>query len=156
MHPLRAAPTTLRAAGVAAAMGLCAVALAPAVTAAPMAAGTVHAVSVPAAQQYFWKWSDGSQKTSRTFKQSQYQSAAKLPKLLVTAQPAKPTRTVYLEFSQKGKWVLESKTKTNSKGVATLSLIPYCDNQKWCSGTWNYRLKVGRSYQNLKLTYSRK
>ena len=129
---------------------------AAAASAAPLSAPAHAVTALPAAQQYFWKWSDGSHKTSRTFKKSTYHAQAGLPHLVVTAQPAKPSRVVYLQFKQKGKWIVENKVTTNSKGVATIDLNPYCSNDTWCDGTWSYRLKIGSLYQNLKLTYSEK
>ena len=140
------------------AAALAAVLLVPAAAASaePSSASSRIVTALPSAQQYFWKWSDGSQKTSRTFKKSTYHDQAGLPHLVVTAQPAKPSHVVYLQFKQKGKWIVENKVTTNSKGVATIDLNPYCSNDTWCDGTWSYRLKIGSLYQNLKLTYSEK
>jgi hypothetical protein len=109
-----------------------------------------------AAQQVFWKWSDGSAKISRTFTLSKYKDEAGLPTLVVTAIPAAPSRTVYLQFKQKGKWVVETKGTTGRKGVVRLRLNPYCSNDTWCDGVYDYRLKAGSLYQNLRITYSEK
>ncbi|MEI6361439.1 MAG: hypothetical protein WCP95_04840 [Actinomycetes bacterium] len=109
-----------------------------------------------AAQKYFWKWSDGSQKTSRLFRQKTWKTQEKMPHLVVTAVPATPAKVVYLQFKQKGKWVVENKVTTDAKGVATISLNPFCSNDTWCDGTWSYRLKIGSLYQNLKIAYSEK
>ena len=61
---------------------------------------------------------------------------------------------INLEFKQNGKWVVENKVATNSKGVANIDINPYCANDTWCDGTYTYRLKVGTQYAILKLTYS--
>jgi hypothetical protein len=106
-----------------------------------------------AAQKVYWKWSDESQKTLRLFREARYHRAAKLPRIVVTAVPAKPRRAVILQFQQKGKWLVETRTTTNAKGVATLKLDPYCTNRTWCDGTWTYRIKVGTLFQTLKVTY---
>ena len=112
-------------------------------SAAPVPATSAHATRPAASQKFFWKWSDGSQKTSRLFREKTYKTQAKLPHLVVTAVPATPVRTVYLQFKQKGKWIVENKVKTDDKGVATIELNPFCSNETWCDGTWTYRLKIG-------------
>jgi hypothetical protein len=129
------------------------------VSLALLVGGAASATAAPelaaptAKQQVFWKWSDGSQKTSRVFREARYNRAGRLPKIIVTAVPAKPRRVVILQFKQKGKWLVERRTSTSTKGVATLTLDPYCTNKTWCDGTWNYRIKVGTLYQVLKVTY---
>ena len=123
-------------------------------TAAPAAEPGSRATSVQAAQEYYWKWSDGSQKAKRTFIETDYGTQAALPHLLVTAVPARPSHRISLQFYQDGEWILEDRAPLNSKGVATLDLDPYCDNDTWCDGTYKYRLKVGTNYQILKITYS--
>lgn len=110
--------------------------------------------SVAAEQEYFWKWSDGSQATHRTFSQKKYGIQNNLPELVVTAVPARPRHYVYLQFRQGGKWVLENKVALNSKGVAHVDINPYCENDTWCDGTYKYRLKVVDSYANLTITYT--
>jgi len=133
---------------------------APIAGAAPAAAAPVRELggaSAPVAkQQVFWRWSDGSQKTTRLFREARYQRAGRLPKLIVTAVPAKPSRAVVLQFQQKGKWLIETTTSTNAKGIATMKLNPYCTNNTWCDGTWTYRIKVGTLYQVVKVTYAGK
>jgi hypothetical protein len=113
-------------------------------------------IAVPMAQKYYWDWSDSSDATSRTFKKSKYHTQAKLPHLVAWAEPAKPSHTVYLKFKQNGKWVLETKKQTNSKGEVVLELNPYCNNNTWCDGTWTYRLSIGDVYQTFKITYAEK
>lgn len=126
-----------------------------AASAAPVPELTGHAgIARPAAaQKVYWKWSDESQTTVRVFREARYHRAANLPRIVVTAVPAKPRRDVILQFQQKGKWLVEAKASTNAKGIATLKLDPYCPSGKWCTGTWNYRIKVGNLIQTLKVTY---
>ena len=129
---------------------------APAALAAPTFPGSVSASRPAAGQKYFWKWSDGSQKTARLFREKTYKTQAKLPHLVVTVVPASPKHNVYLQFKQKGKWIVENKVTTDDKGVANIELNPFCSNDTWCDGTWSYRLKIGSLYQNLKIAYSEK
>lgn len=110
--------------------------------------------SVSAEQEYFWKWSDGSQASRRTFSEKKYHNQRSLPELVVTAVPAKPRHYVYLQFRQGGKWVLENKVALNSRGVARVDINPYCENDTWCDGTYRYRLKVVDSYATLAITYT--
>jgi hypothetical protein len=123
-------------------------------SAAPAQEPGAHSAMVPAAQRYYWEWSDGSQKAKRTFVETDYGSQAALPHVLVTAVPARPNHYIYLQYYQDGKWVLEDKAGLSSKGVATLDIDPYCDNGTWCDGTYKYRVKVGANYQILKITFS--
>ncbi len=125
-----------------------------AASAAPADEPGSRSAIVPMAQKYYWIWSDDSEATSRTFKKSKYHNQAGLPHLVITVEPATPARTIYLQFKQKGKWILENKVKTNDAGKATIELNPYCTNDTWCDGSWTYRLKAGDRYQNLKITYS--
>jgi 5-hydroxyisourate hydrolase-like protein (transthyretin family) len=141
------------------ALGACAaLLLGPATlgSAAPLRPGHPPTSVEAASQKYYWKWSDGSQKTSRLFREKTYKTQAKLPHLVVTVQPASPAHFVYLQFKQKGKWVVENKGTTNKKGVLRLGLNPYCSNDTWCDGTYEYRLKVGSLYQTFRINYSEK
>lgn len=111
------------------------------------------------AQKYYWKWSDRSNKTTRTFRESTYDGEASLlPHLVVTVAPAYPKHTIYLRFYEDGKWKLETKKKSNSNGIAVLSFNPWCNTAKtnWCDGTWKYKLSVGSKWQNFKITFSSK
>jgi hypothetical protein len=109
-----------------------------------------------AAQDYYWKWSDGSQKAVRTFDQSTYHSQKSLPHLVITAVPATPAQNVLLQFKENGKWSLENRVRTGADGVATVDINPYCSNDTWCDGTWKYRLKIGTQYQLLTLSFHQK
>jgi len=124
--------------------------------AVPLDASRAPSSAPSASQKFFWKWSDGSQKTSRLFREKTYKTQAKLPHLVITAVPATPKHDVLLQFKQKGKWVLENKVTTDSKGVANIDLNPFCSNDTWCDGTLSYRLKIGSVYQNLKIGFSEK
>jgi hypothetical protein len=124
--------------------------------AAPAASNRAPSAAPTAPQKYFWKWSDGSQKTSRLFREKTYKTQKKLPHLVVTVIPATPAHVVYLQFKQKGKWIVENKVTTDGKGVANIELNPYCSNDTWCDGTWQYRLHLTGQNQNLKIAYSEK
>ncbi len=112
-------------------------------------------LTASAAQKYYWKWSDGYKKTSRTFRESTFGSQEALPHLIATVVPAYPRRTAYLRFYDDGKWKIEAKKKTNSRGIAVLDLDPWCNatETNWCDGTWKYRLSVGDSWQNFKIKF---
>jgi hypothetical protein len=128
--------------------------------AAPATATTRPHTSAPstvtAEQKYYWIWSDGSQKSVRTFKQSKYHDQAGLPHLVVTVDPAKPAHTVLLEFKQDGKWILENKVKSDAAGKAVVDINPFCSKNNWCDGTYSYRLKIGSRYATLKIIYAEK
>lgn len=144
----------MTSAAAALALVLAGVAGAPA-TAAPSAPAPVPQ-TVQAAQKYFWIWSDGSEKSKRTFKESKYGDQASLPHLVVTVEPAKPARTVYLQFKQDGKWIVENKVTSDGQGKAIIDINPYCSKNNWCDGTYAYRLKIGDRFANLKITYAEK
>jgi hypothetical protein len=128
----------------------------PAASAAPAAEPGGQAVAAPMAQSYYWDWSDGQGTLSRTFNKSEFGDQASLPHLIVTVKPASPKRVVYLKFKQDGKWLLEGKRTTSSKGVATLDFDPWCDADEtnWCDGTWTYRVSIGSAYKTFKVTFS--
>jgi hypothetical protein len=112
-------------------------------------------VSQPAAQRFFWEWSDGVDAKVRTFRQNEYQIAENLPQLVVLAEPAKPQQFVKLQYKQDGTWRREDARLTNSKGIARLSLNPICRSGNWCDGTFKYRLLVNGRYTNFTITYAR-
>lgn len=124
--------------------------VAPAASAAPVVPD-----ARPMATDYYWEWSDGSEKTRRTFAQSEYGTRGALPQLIVTAVPALPPHKVSLQFYQDGRWQTEQSRRTNADGIATLSLNPFCSSGQWCRGTYKYRLIVARKVQRLVITYVR-
>lgn len=112
-------------------------------------------VEASAEQKYYWEWSDGHEKISRTFRQTVFGSQSRLPYIVATVEPTSPKRTVYLKFYQRGKWVLETKKKTNSRGEAALHFDPWCNtaNTNWCDGTWKYKLSIGDVSKTFKITF---
>ncbi len=110
-----------------------------------------------ATQDCRWRWTDGSVNTSRTFRESRYAIAKRLPKLRVTVSPVYPKQKVRLFFYQEGRWVREDVTSTNARGVATVKLNPYTTEGTWANGTWKYRLTVvgAKRYQDFRITYRR-
>jgi hypothetical protein len=148
---------TIAAAGLGTALALGSTTVATAMPARDIVVGMPSApTAAPMAQDYYWDWSDGSDATTRTFKKSKYHTQARLPHLMARADPATPSHMVYLKFKENGKWVLETKKRTNGKGEASMDLNPYCKNNSWCDGTWTYRLSIGSSIQTFRITYSRK
>ena len=54
------------------------------------------------------------------------------------------------------KWMkvqTEDGSTTNSKGVAPLTFNPYCEDGKWCEGTYKYRLLVNGNYTVFTIRY---
>lgn len=119
----------------------------------PAQAAAQPAISPAVAQGYYWRWSDGSESASRTFAEGDYGAARRLPRLVVTAVPAAPSRTVVLQFRQGSQWITEATGRTNSAGVATLALYPYCEADRWCQDTISYRLVVAGQTAELTVRY---
>lgn len=61
--------------------------------------------------------------------------------IVVKVSPAKPVRTVRLQWWSGRKWQQESYDKTDTKGVAYLDFDPYCEGN-YCDGEWKYRVYV--------------
>ncbi len=121
---------------------------APAPTAEPGAAVSL----IPAAQQFYWEWSDGVDAKKRTFRESTYGTQANLPHLLVFAEPARPQQFVKLQYKKDGVWKREDSALTKS-GKATLDLNPYCQSGGWCNGVYRYRLIVNGKYTLFTITF---
>lgn len=109
---------------------------------------------LPMAQEYYWEWSDGSRKATRTFSQAEYGMQSNLPHLVVTAVPARPSHEVLLQYYQDGEWFTENEVPTNSRGIASIDIDPYCRDDDWCDSTFKYRLKVDGQTARLRITYS--
>lgn len=58
--------------------------------------------------------------------------------LQVKVSTPKPIRTISLQYWTGRKWVQESISKTNSKGIAFLDFDPYCADG-YCDGEYKYR-----------------
>lgn len=110
---------------------------------------------MPTAQDFFWEWSDGVDSKVRTFRKSEYKIGENLPQLVVTAEPATPQQFVKLQYKQDGKWRREDGAATNSKGIAPLTLNPYCEDGAWCEGTYKYRLIVNGNYTIFTINYEK-
>lgn len=109
---------------------------------------------VAAEQSYWWEWSDGSTARRRTFTQARYGVQTNLPHLVTHAEPAYPRRYVVLQYWQDGRWHFENSVKTNSRGIATIDINPYCSNDTWCDGTWKYRMKIGGQTARVTITFA--
>lgn len=131
----------------------CAAVLGAVTSAAALIASS--ATPVQADQGYYWRWSDGSEQGARTFDQDIYGSPSSLPRLLVTAAPASPRRTVTVQFRYSGGWVTESSARTGADGVARIALNPLCEADRWCDETLQYRLVVAGQTASLTITYRR-
>lgn len=128
-------------------------AAAAAIVAAVLTA-TVLGPAQAAGDSYYWKWSDGSRQTSRTFTQSRWGIQERLPRIVVTAQPAAPSRTVLLQSNRGGGWTTEASARTDRGGVATIEIDPYCAGGNWCRDTFRYRLSVDGQSAPLTLTFA--
>lgn len=102
---------------------------------------------------YYWKWSDGSKATSRSFSETTFDSPRALPRLVVTSTPPAPGRLVRLEFQHAGAWRIESTAQTNASGIATLAVNPLCESRRWCDETIRYRLRIDGQTAPLTVAY---
>lgn len=122
--------------------------------AAPEVVPGSHQTARPAVQQFFWEWSDGVDAKRRTFREPEYQTQENLPRLVVSAEPAKPQQFIKLQYKDGSTWRREDAGLTNGRGVVSLELNPYCENGSWCDGTYKYRLLVNGKYTVFTITYS--
>lgn len=102
---------------------------------------------------YYWKWSDGSKATSRSFSETTFDSPKALPRLVVTSTPPAAGMLVRLEFQQAGAWRVESTAQTNANGIAALIVNPLCESRRWCDETIRYRLRIDGQTAPLTVTY---
>lgn len=149
--------------------------VAPAVCAAP-ATATPHASAAPATatprtagdriaairtdrgtqtQLYYWRWSDGSEHKQRTFRRATYRVPERLPRLIVSAYPATPARSVTLQYRDGPSWRLEDSGRLNAAGSVALTLNPYCPDGTWCEGTFDYRAVVDGRTTSFRITFVR-
>lgn len=122
---------------------------------ADAAAPAAPAGAAAATQSYYWRWSDGSEERHRTFRRSEYRVPERLPRLIVSAYPSRPSRPVRLEFRRGGRWQLEDAGSLSATGSVALSLTPYCDDGRWCDATLDYRAVVAGQTASLRVTYVR-
>jgi hypothetical protein len=60
----------------------------------------------------------------------------------VTIKPAKPVRTIRLQYWTGKKWAQENSAKTGSSGKGFLYFDPYCSDGSYCDGEYKYRVVV--------------
>ena len=60
----------------------------------------------------------------------------------VTIKPAKPVRTIRLQYWTGKKWAQENSAKTGSSGKGYLYFDPYCSDGSYCDGEYKYRVVV--------------
>jgi hypothetical protein len=117
----------------------------------------------PRASSYSWSWSDGAGGTRRTFSQSQYGTASRLPKLVVEADCAAGARVgdrVKLQWRDPtGRYRTEDTAYvSNCYGRYKLAFYPYTSSGAWARGTYKYRLIVpgGGGYKYFEITYTKR
>lgn len=147
-------------------------AIAPAVLAAAAALLTAPQAAVaassepttqPRASGYSWYWSDGAGGTRRTFSQSQYGTASRLPKLVVEGDCAAGARVgdrIKLQWRDSmGRYRTEDTAYvSNCYGRYKLAFYPYAASGAWARGTYKYRLIIpgGGGYKYFEITYSKR
>ena len=62
--------------------------------------------------------------------------------ITVAVKPTKPARTVRLQYWSGTRWKVETTSKTNTSGRATLEFDPYCSDGAYCDGEYKYRVFV--------------
>jgi hypothetical protein len=101
---------------------------------------------------YFWRWSDGSERPTRTLDTA---SGGGLPALVVATLPASPGQRVRLQFRDALGWHTEDAATTGADGTARLHLNPFCEDGDWCRRTFTYRLVAGGRTAALRVTFGR-
>jgi len=116
----------------------------------------------PRVSGYSWYWSDGAGGTRRTFTQSQYGTAARLPKLVVEGNCAAGARVgdrIKLQWRDStGRYRTEDTAYvSNCYGRYKFGFYPYTPTGEWAIGTYKYRLIIpgGGGYKYFEITYSR-
>lgn len=142
-----------------------ALAAAAALLTAPQAAvaASSEPTTQPRASGYSWYWSDGAGGTRRTFSQSQYGTASRLPKLVVEADCAAGARVgdrIKLQWRDSmGRYRTEDTAYVgNCYGRYKLAFYPYASSGAWARGTYKYRLIIpgGGGYKYFEITYSKR
>jgi len=142
-----------------------ALAAAAALLTAPQAAvaASSEPTTQPRASGYSWYWSDGAGGTRRTFSQSQYGTASRLPKLVVEADCAAGARVgdrIKLQWRDSmGRYRTEDTAYvSNCYGRYKLAFYPYASSGAWARGTYKYRLIIpgGGGYKYFEITYSKR
>lgn len=142
-----------------------ALAAAAALLTAPQAAmaASSEPTTQPRASGYSWYWSDGAGGTRRTFSQSQYGTASRLPKLVVEGDCAAGARVgdrMKLQWRDSmGRYRTEDTAYvSNCSGRYKLAFYPYASSGAWARGTYKYRLIIpgGGGYKYFEITYSKR
>ena len=101
---------------------------------------------------YYWRWNDGSQRTSRVV--DPY-SGPRPPALVVATHPPTPGQPVRLQFRDARGWHTEDAAVTGADGTATVHLNPFCGSGEWCARAFDYRLVAGGRTAGLRVTFRR-
>lgn len=89
---------------------------------------------------YFWRWSDGVERSARIIDTPR---ASGIPGLVVATAPATAGQRVLLQFRDGTRWRTEDAATTRPDGTARLDLNPFCEDGDWCRRTFDYRLVAG-------------
>lgn len=117
----------------------------------------------PRVSGYSWYWSDGAGGTRRTFSQSQYGTASRLPKLVVEGDCTAGARVgdrIKLQWRDSmGRYRTEDTAYvSNCVGRYKLAFYPYDSSGSWARGTYKYRLIIpgGGGYKYFEITYTKR
>jgi hypothetical protein len=117
----------------------------------------------PRVSGYVWSWSDGAGGTRRTFSQSQYGTASRLPKLVVEGNCGAGARVgdrIKLQWRDStGRYRTEDTAYVSAcNGRYKLAFYPYTQSGAWARGTYKYRLIIpgGGGYKYFEITYTKR
>ena len=140
-----------------------AIALALVAPARAAIAATPEPTIQPRVSGYVWSWSDGAGSTRRTFSQSQYGTASRLPKLVVEGDCTAGARVgdrIKLQWRDStGRYRTEDTAYvSNCYGRYNLAFYPYASSGAWARGTYKYRLIIpgGGGYKYFQITYTKR
>lgn len=105
-----------------------------------LTAGPISQSAAADDPDYFWRWSDGSERSVRLIDTARESG---VPALVVATAPATAGQRVLLQFRDGSRWLTEDAATTRSDGTARLDLNPFCDDGDWCRRTFDYRLVAG-------------
>lgn len=121
-----------------------------AVAAALLTTGVVPPAAGVEGPAYFWRWSDGSERSARLI---DIPHESGIPGLVVATAPATAGQRVLLQFRDGTRWRTEDSATTRADGTARLDLNPFCADGDWCRRTFDYRLVAGGRTAALTVTY---
>ena len=96
----------------------------------------------PTRQEFTWRWTDGSKATERTFHESKYHSAERIPKFQVTVKPPTPPWTARLLFWVNGEWAPRQVQRSDAQGKMKLEFLPIGPEGQWENVTWIVRIRL--------------